>query len=44
MKANRKRLKAVLALGVRNFGPSFVALELVEFPPFDNFFPDLAKF
>ena len=30
--------------GVRNFGPSFIALELVEFTLFDNFFPDLAEF
>ena len=44
MKANRKQLKAVLASGVRNFGPSSVASKLVEFPLFDNFFPDLAKF
>ena len=44
MKASRKQLKAVLVLKVRNFGPSSVALELIEFPLFDNFFPDLAKF
>ena len=44
VKANHKRLKAVLALGVRNFGPSSVASKLVEFPLFDNFFPDLAEF
>ena len=44
MKANRKWLKAVLALGVRNFGPSSVASELIEFSVFDNFFPDLAEF
>ena len=44
MKANRKQLKAVLVLGVRNFGPTFVALKLVEFPLFNNFFLDLAKF
>ena len=44
MKASYKRLKAVLVLGVRNFGPASVALELVEFPLFDDFFPDLAKF
>ena len=44
MKASRKRLKAVLALGVRNFSPSSVASKLVEFPLFDNFFLDLAKF
>ena len=30
--------------GVRNFGPSSVASKLVEFPLFDNFFPDLAEF
>ena len=44
MKANYKRLKTVLASGVRNFGLSSVALKLIEFPLFDNFFPDLAKF
>ena len=44
MKASYKRLKAVLASGVRNFGPSSVVSKLVEFPLFDNFFPDLAKF
>ena len=44
VKANRKQLKAVLASGVKNFGPSFVASKLVEFPLFDNFFPDLAEF
>ena len=44
MKASYKRLKAVLASKIKNFGLSFVVLELVEFPLFDNFFPDLAKF
>ena len=44
VKVSRKQLKAVLALGVKNFGPSSVALKLVEFLFFDNFFPDLAKF
>ena len=44
MKANRKWLKAVLVLGVRNFGLSSVALELVEFPLFDYFFSNLAEF
>ena len=44
MKASRKRLKAVLALGVKNSGLSSVVLKLVEFSFFDNFFPDLAKF
>ena len=44
MKASHKRLKAVLALGVRNFGPSSITSKLVEFPLFDNFFFDLAKF
>ena len=44
MKASRKRLKAVLALGVRNFGLAFVTSKLVEFLLFDNFFPHLAKF
>ena len=44
MKASRKRLKVVLALGVRNFVPSSITLKLVELSFFDNFFPDLAKF
>ena len=44
MKASRKRLKAVLASGVRNFDPTFVVSKLVEFSLFDNFFLDLAKF
>ena len=44
MKVNRKRLKAVLASGVRNFGLFSIASKLVKFPLFDNFFPDLAKF
>ena len=44
VKANHKQLKAVLASGVKNFGPSSVALELIEFLLFDNFFPDLAEF
>ena len=44
MKASHKRLKAILALKVQNFGLAFIALKLVEFPFFDNFFSDLAKF
>ena len=44
VKANYKRLKAVLALGVKNFGLSSVMSELVKFPLFDGFFLDLAKF
>ena len=44
MKASHKRLKAVLVSGVRNFSPSSVTSKLVEFPFFDNFFPNLAKF
>ena len=44
VKASHKQLKAVLASGVKNFGPASVMLELVEFPLFDNFFADLAKF
>ena len=44
MKANHKRLKIVLMLGVRNFGPASVTLKLVKFPLFDNFYPNLAKF
>ena len=31
-------------LGVKNFGLASIALKLVEFPLFDNFFLDLAKF
>ena len=30
--------------GVKKFGPASVALKLVEFPLFDDFFLDLAKF
>ena len=44
VKASCKRLKAVLASGFKNFGPSSVASKLVEFPLFDDFFPDLAEF
>ena len=44
VKASHKRLKVVLASGVKNFGPASVASKLVEFPLFDNFFPDLVKF
>ena len=44
MKANHKQLKAVLVSGVRNFDLSFVVSKLIEFPLFDNFFSDLAKF
>ena len=44
IKASRKRLKAVLALEVKNFGPASITSKLVEFLLFDNFFPDLAKF
>ena len=44
MKANRKRLKADLASGVRKLGPASVAPKLGEFPLFDEFFPDLADF
>ena len=42
--ANHKRLKAILALRIRNFGSSSVVLELVKFPLFDDFFPNLAEF
>ena len=31
-------------LEVRNFSPAFIASKLIEFPLFDNFFPNLAKF
>ena len=44
VKISRKRLKAVLASGVRNFSSTSVASKLVEFPIFDIFFLDLAKF
>ena len=44
VKASHKRLKAVLALEVKNFGLFSVVLKLVKFPLFDNFFPNLAKF
>ena len=44
VKVNRKRLKTVLTLGVRNFGPSSIALKLSKFPLFDDFFSDLADF
>ena len=51
MKANRKRLKADLASGVRKFGPDPVAPKLAEFPLFGSFFdfspldfPDLDNF
>ena len=44
MKASRKRLKAVLALEVKNFGLFSITSKLVEFPIFYDFFPDLAKF
>ena len=44
IKANHKWLKVNLVSRVRNFSPSSVVSKLVEFPLFDNFFPDLAKF
>ena len=51
MKANRKRLKADLASGVRKLGPDPVAPKLGEFPLFGGFFdfspldfPDLDDF
>ena len=44
VKANHKRLKADLALGVKKLGPASVAPKLGEFPLFDEFFPDLADF
>ena len=44
MKANRKRLKADLALGVRKLGPVSIALRLGKFPLFDEFFPGLDDF
>ena len=43
MKANCKRLKADLALGVRKLGPVFLVLKLGEFLLFDGFL-DLANF
>ena len=44
MKASHKWLKAVLVLGVKNFGLTFVALKLVKLLLFDNFFLYIAKF
>ena len=44
VKTSRKRLKVVLASGVKNFGLTFIVPKLVEFPLLDNFFPNLAKF
>ena len=44
VKISRKWLKAILALRVKNFGLVFIAPKLGEFPLFDNFFFDLAKF
>ena len=43
MKANRKRLKADLALGVKKLGPLTLALKLDKFPLFNGFL-DLANF
>ena len=43
MKANRKRLKAALALRVRKFGLLFLVSKLGKFPLFDNFL-DIADF
>ena len=44
MKASHKRLKVILALGVRKLDPFSLILKLDEFPLFDDFFPDLADF
>ena len=54
MKASCKQLIAILALGVRKLGPTFLTWNLDEFPLFDGFldlayfllfnFPDLDKF
>ena len=44
MKASSKQLKAVLASGIKNFGSSSIVLKWIEFPIFDDFFPNLAKF
>ena len=44
MKANRKQLKADLALGVRKLSLAFIVPKLDEFPLFDEFFSDLADF
>ena len=43
MKANRKRLKATLALGIKKLRPAFLASKLGDFPLFDGFL-DLADF
>ena len=37
MKANYKRLKAALALGVKKLGPLSLALKLSKFPLFYGF-------
>ena len=44
VKANHKRLKAALALGIRKLGVLFLVLKLSKFSLFDKFFPDLADF
>ena len=44
VKTSYKQLKAVLASEVKNFGPASIALKLVKFPLFDNFFSNLTKF
>ena len=44
MKANRKRLKDDLVLGVRKIGLDYVAPKLGEFSLFDKFFLNLDNF
>ena len=43
VKASHKQLKDALALGVKKFGPFFLASKSDELPLFDNF-PILANF
>ena len=44
MKANHKRLKAILASKVKKLSPFFLVLKLGKFSFFDDFFFDLADF
>ena len=44
IKTSRKQLKAILLSKVRNFGPTSIALKLVKFLIFDDFFSNLAEF
>ena len=44
IKTSYKRLKIVLALKIKKFGPNFLALNSDEFPFINNFFSDLINF